>query len=272
MLKRIITAVLMIAVLLPVMYFSGGYIFEIAVAFLSVVAVYELLECTQLTKEYAVCIPLFLYAVAMPLYVGISYRYVYNLTVLVIFVIFSVSVFSKGKCSIEKLASLSAFVVYVVSSFTALIILRRGEFGEYIIWLVIIGACVTDTAAYFTGFVCGKHKLIPDVSPKKTVEGAVGGIVFCTAAYIIYGLWVEKTFPVKADILFLGIAGFIVSIVSQLGDLVASKIKRHYNIKDFGKIFPGHGGVLDRFDSIIAVAAFLLVITSCSDVIPLFKL
>ena len=270
MLTRIVTAVVLLAVFLPIMYFSGTYVFDIAAALLSVTAVYELVGCVGMRRDYAVCIPLYVYALAMPLYVEVSYKYEYHLTVLVIFALFTVAVFSKGRYSIEKTSALTAFSVYAVSSFTALIILRRGEFGHYIIWLVFIGAWVTDTAAYFVGRFFGKHKLIPDVSPKKTVEGSVGGIVFCTAAYVLYGFLMEKFFDVNANLAALAVAGVIVSIVSQLGDLAASKIKRHYDIKDFGKILPGHGGIMDRFDSILAVAAFLLIITSRPDLIALF--
>ena len=270
MLKRIITAIVLIAVFLPIMYFSDTYVFDIAAALLSVTAVHGLAGCTGMKKGYSVLIPVYAYALAMPLYVEISYKYSYNLTILLIFVLFGVTVFSKGKYDIEKTSALAAFSVYAVSSFTALIILRRGEFGEYIIWLVFIGAWVTDTAAYFVGRFFGKHKLIPDVSPKKTVEGSVGGTVVCIAAYILYGLLISRFFDVNANLVALGVAGFISSVVSQIGDLAASKIKRHYNIKDFGTVLPGHGGIMDRFDSILAVAIFLLIITSRPDIIALF--
>ena len=106
----------------------------------------------------------------------------------------------------------------------------------------------------------GKHKLIPDVSPKKTVEGSIGGIVFCALGYIIYGLLVSKFFEVEMNIIALAVFGVLVSVISQVGDLAASLIKREYGVKDYGRLFPGHGGVLDRFDSVIAVASALMVL------------
>ena len=135
--------------------------------------------------------------------------------------------------------------------------------GEYLYLLAFLGAWVTDVFAYFTGVLLGKHKLIPDVSPKKTVEGAIGGVVFCTLSFVGFGLlynhfWAadgEKTIPLVA----MAIVGFLVSIVSQVGDLSLSLLKRKYGIKDFGKIFPGHGGVMDRFDSVLAVSVMLTV-------------
>ena len=112
---------------------------------------------------------------------------------------------------------------------------------------------MTDIFAYFTGMLIGKHKLIPEVSPKKTVEGSIGGIAFCTLAFIAYAYIVKIFFNTELNVLFLAISAIIVSVISQMGDLIMSLIKREYGIKDYGKLFPGHGGVLDRFDSILAV-------------------
>ena len=114
------------------------------------------------------------------------------------------------------------------------------------------------TNSNFSGFFFGRRKLIPEVSPKKTVEGAIGGTVFCTLSLVIYGI--AKGCSAKAVILLAAI-GLVAAVVSQLGDLSASLIKRHYGIKDYGKLFPGHGGVLDRFDSILSVSVLLYLIT-----------
>ena len=104
----------------------------------------------------------------------------------------------------------------------------------------------------------GKHKLIPDVSPKKTVEGAIGGVVFCVLAMVVFGLVVNNIKSgLRANYLMLIVGGLLASVVSQVGDLCMSVIKRNYGIKDYGKLFPGHGGVLDRFDSVLAVSIVL---------------
>lgn len=271
MLTRILTAVAGLAILLPVMYFSGTYVFDVAIAVVSVIAVYELLSCVGLKKELFVCIPAYIYALALPLYTQVSYKYIFNLSILLVMAMMFVAVTARGRYSIEKLSALAAFLIYEVSSFTSLILLRRMERGEYIIWLVFMGAWVTDTAAYFVGRFLGKHKLIPDVSPKKTVEGAVGGTVFCTVAFVVYGILVHKFASVEVNLVFLAAAGFVASIVSQLGDLAMSKLKRTYGIKDFGSLLPGHGGVLDRFDSVLAVSPVLMIIASRSDILYLFR-
>ena len=107
----------------------------------------------------------------------------------------------------------------------------------------------------------GKHKLIPSVSPKKTVEGSLGGILFCIMGCVVYGYAVKSISGGAAEfhVVFLALLGLIISVVSQVGDLIFSLIKRRYDIKDYGFIFPGHGGVLDRFDSVIATAPLILI-------------
>jgi phosphatidate cytidylyltransferase len=114
--------------------------------------------------------------------------------------------------------------------------------------------------AYFSGMLFGKHKLCPKISPKKTIEGAVGGILLCTLTFIGYGFILNNFLDANTNVITYAILGFFASVVSQLGDLIMSAIKRKHDVKDYGRIFPGHGGVLDRFDSVIAVAPVLYLI------------
>lgn len=134
---------------------------------------------------------------------------------------------------------------YVSFSLSHLILISDLD-DNFFIWYPFIIAFVTDTFAYFTGKMIGKTKLIPHVSPNKTVEGSLGGIIACLIVSFTYAHYIEPDFQFLA--IFMA---FIGSILSQMGDLIASKIKRIFDIKDFGKIMPGHGGVLDRFDSLI---------------------
>ena len=131
--------------------------------------------------------------------------------------------------------------------------------GQYIYLLVFLAAWITDTFAYFTGFFFGKHKLCPNISPKKTVEGAVGGVVFCIISFLVYGIVVSGMFKIQPNYVGLAVVGLVMSVLAQVGDLLASVIKRTYGVKDYGRVFPGHGGVLDRFDSVLLLAPFLLV-------------
>ena len=110
------------------------------------------------------------------------------------------------------------------------------------------------------GRAIGRHKLIPEVSPKKTVEGSIGGTFFCVLSFVAFGLVVDTFFNMNANLIFLAISGAFVAVVAQMGDLIMSLIKREYGIKDYGKLFPGHGGVLDRFDSILSVSLMLAIL------------
>ena len=126
--------------------------------------------------------------------------------------------------------------------------------GRFLVWYIIFGACFTDIFAYFIGSKFGKHKLCPDISPKKSVEGAVAGVIGCIIVLIIYTLVLNNYFGFDINYISIVILSVIVSVFGQLGDLVASSIKRSTGIKDFGSFLPGHGGVLDRIDSLLFVA------------------
>jgi phosphatidate cytidylyltransferase len=134
---------------------------------------------------------------------------------------------------------------------------REARGGEYYWYFIFIGAWATDIFAYFSGMLFGKHKLIPAVSPKKTVEGAIGGTLFCIIFFVGFGAIINYFTQYNISLITLVIAGLLSALVAQIGDLAMSVIKRTYGIKDYGTIFPGHGGVLDRFDSILAVAVVL---------------
>ena len=269
---RILTAIVAIVILLPVLIFSDTFLLPLALALCSAIAVYEMSACIGLKKAFVLTAPAYLAAVALPFCI----RYFFNqeelrqyaMAIVCVFALycFGVLTFSKGKYKLADVAVWFFVSVYILLGFNAIMILRDYETaGKYVYLLIFIGAWVTDTFAYFCGMLLGKHKLIPEVSPKKTLEGSIGGIVFCVLATLLYGFIVQKIAAVSADYLMLALAGLVVSVISQLGDLCMSVIKRTFGIKDYGKLFPGHGGILDRFDSILAVAVILAVFSSFFD-------
>lgn len=140
--------------------------------------------------------------------------------------------------------------VYVAFLFSFLPAIDSMEGGRFLIWLVFIGSWGADTAAYYAGRMFGKRKLCPEVSPKKTIEGSIGGLIGSAVLCGIYGLIVSKYVPHVAIIHFV-IIGLLTGVAGQFGDLVASSIKRYVGIKDYSNLIPGHGGILDRFDSIL---------------------
>lgn len=143
-------------------------------------------------------------------------------------------------------------LVYVVFFSYHIVLLDTLPVGGIFIWTVVLAAFGSDIMAYFTGYFLGKHKLAPNLSPKKTIEGAVGGVVGAGVLCLVYSLIFAKAFIWQC--LFVGLVG---GAVSQAGDLTASAFKRKMGIKDYGNLIPGHGGIMDRFDSVIFVAPFV---------------
>ena len=148
-------------------------------------------------------------------------------------------------------------IPYFLSSFVRL---NAMELGRYLIVIPMVAAYCSDAFALFAGMAFGKHKLAPELSPKKTVEGAVGGFTAAVVGCLLYGVLMERGFHLQVDYLRFALYGALGSMVSQLGDLSFSYIKRQYGLKDFGNIFPGHGGVLDRFDSVIFSAPLIEIL------------
>lgn len=269
MLTRIITALVAIAVFLPVLYFSHTPVFAVVLSLLSLIAVLEMLRCVGLWRIWSLTVPIGAAAAILPLLpywlsrADAERAMVLAALALMIYA-FAVMTFSKGKIRLEDMSVALTATAYVIACFTALSVLRYGvDEGKYVYLICFIGAWMTDIFAYFTGKLLGKHKLIPDVSPKKTIEGSVGGVVFCVASMLLYGYTISivTNGALTPNYVLLGVSGVAISVVSQIGDLLMSAVKRQYGIKDYGKLFPGHGGVLDRFDSVLAVALVLFLIT-----------
>ncbi len=280
MLKRIITAAVCLAIFIPVLIFSGTaagkIIFISLLAALAVIGVYELAGCIGLRRKWLISIPSYIFTVLIMVFVlylpdkSWMIKVAFATAFLYIFVTFSVSMLSSGNVRMSQTAELVSVSGYIVMGFLCIILTRyatsshidgdvRTIMGNYLYMLIFIGAWATDAGAYFVGVSMGKHKLIPGVSPHKTVEGAIGGVLGCAVGYAIYGAVLSLAFNVKVNWVALMILAVIIAVVDQFGDLIASYIKREQGIKDFGTIFPGHGGVLDRFDSIIAIAPVIYI-------------
>lgn len=286
MLQRIITAVVLIAILLPLLFLSWqcAYIIPALVALMALAAVYELLKCLRsqvdetgtaatAREDFVVSIPAYLIAVGLPLATAfVTSIHAFLLASAAVFTLyllylFAVAVLRQGRMHFAEVAEVFTGVLYITLSFASLSLLRHKTppAGGYLYLLVFFGAWVTDTFAYFTGRFFGKHKLNPVISPKKTVEGSIGGILFCMISFVLFGIVMQFGkwhFTVHYPLLLL--SGLLCSVVSQVGDLITSLIKREHGVKDYGKIFPGHGGVLDRFDSVLAISPVLLILSNLS--------
>ena len=270
MLKRILTSVVGVAILLPVLIFSDTYVFPIAVTIVSLIALYEMFSCIGLKNKNWATLPAYLIGGILPILVKVMHgsghlgNIMLVLIVAYIIYLFSIIIFRNTHYSINEMTLAFMTSVYIIAGFLSIVFLRELYGNIYL--LVFIGAWITDIFAYFSGRFFGKHKLCEAVSPKKTIEGSIGGIIFCSLSFAVFAIITKGFNQHISYYLIYSALGIIVSAISQIGDLSMSLIKRQYKIKDFGKIFPGHGGILDRFDSIIAVALALFIIVSTMNV------
>ena len=285
---RLISAAVALLILIPIVIFSDTVVLPAAVAIVSVMGLFEMFRCCGVHKKALFVIPYYLVAALIPAAVYCSVKGFASLPLEGMFLLllfglviwtYPCAVFSKGSVSVTDASTASLGAIYVIAGLNSILFIRQGmEAGAYLFPLIFLGAWITDSAAYFCGRAFGKHKLIPEVSPKKTVEGSIGGTVFCVLFFFLYALLVEAVIAkgsVDVNYSALLISGLFISIVSQIGDLAMSLLKRHYGIKDFGKIMPGHGGVLDRFDSILAASTVLLICCAVAGILSdaqLFRL
>lgn len=175
------------------------------------------------------------------------------LVFLLIVLVFCLMIFSNGKYNLVDISVTLFGILYVPFLLSFVTLTRNLENGYIYIWLIFMGGWVTDTFAYFTGVTLGRTKILPKVSPKKSLEGSIGGVFGCSAAIMVFGILLGDALGGVPAYHFI-ILGVLCGIISQVGDWAASAIKRFVNIKDYGKVMPGHGGVLDRVDSILFVA------------------
>ena len=267
---RMLTALGMAVIGIPIIIFSKWIVFPIALALLSVVATFEMMRVFGVHKKLVLSLPAYIIAAAMPILAYFDFaRGEGRLNFLLIAVgalfvyliyLFFVAVFMRGELKYSVVSEIFTASLYVISSFTAISVMRYMTGGIWFLVMLLVAAWGSDTFAYFTGMLFGKHKLIPEISPKKTIEGSVGGIVCATLLMTLFGFLVGTFTSLTPNYLVLVLSGLILSAASQVGDLIASLIKRENGIKDYGRVFPGHGGVMDRFDSVLSIATALMII------------
>lgn len=255
---RILTAVIGVPIIILILL-SPEPVITLVVMAASCIGLYEYYRAVGLMQHRDVCIMGYLAAIVISMGAGYSTSISLVLVYIYVVALFIMMLLSHSRVTVRDLALLLFGLIYIPYFLSHIGYIRSMDYGRFYIWLVFIGAFLTDTSAYFVGCLLGKHKLCPRISPKKTIEGAIGGVVGCGISFVLYGVIVNMFFAKYLggghfDLSRLFVLGLITSVVSQIGDLAASAIKRQYDIKDFGSCLPGHGGILDRCDSIILVA------------------
>lgn len=254
------------AIVLFVVLFSGEIIFNIAVGIISLIAIYELLKACGIQDKKPLFIAGLIADLAITLTMVLGFNPLYTICIF-IGVLFILLMTNREKNMYEDICKTLFSTMYVSLFMGHLILIRALDKGVYLVWIVILCAFLTDIFAYFGGSLFGKTKLCPKLSPKKTVEGAISGVAGSLLGMLVYGYILKSAFGFSLDFIELAVVAVITSVVSQLGDLSASSIKRQYGIKDYGNIMPGHGGAMDRFDSIMFAAPFVYFILTVLPVI-----
>ncbi|WP_250278624.1 phosphatidate cytidylyltransferase [[Clostridium] colinum] len=267
MLVRIISSVVLFPILFALVYY-GGLPLKIGTIFVSIIGMYEFYKaiCKKIIPIHYLG---FIFALIYLLILDTPFFQISDLisgTFLLLSLIFMV--FNYKKISIFDVSLTFFGFCYIPLMFSTVYLIRELDYGNYTVWLPFICAWACDTGAYFVGITMGKHKLTPGLSPKKTIEGAIGGVLFSALFCGIYGFFIanknveiehifNNNYTLIISFVLLGIIG---AIFAQFGDLTASATKRRFNIKDYGKIIPGHGGILDRFDSVIFTAGICYIV------------
>ena len=252
MLVRTIVGAALVPIMLLILFVCPDWALPCLYALLAAVAQYELLKTTGIVKNRLVLSLCATTATIIPFAVYFAWPAA-SLTALLLALTIALFVIAMntGKTIGFGAIAASLFSAFLVPWFLSqAVAIRMSEHGIYLIVLPFLAAWMSDTGAYFTGSFLGKHKLCPNISPKKSVEGAIGGVFGSLLGGTVYAIVMTAAFDFAVNYLTLAVICAVGSVVGQFGDLIFSYIKREYGIKDYGKLFPGHGGVLDRFDSI----------------------
>lgn len=259
---RIISAAVAIA-LLAVIVYLGGQAIGTAVFVIALIGMFEFYRALEkggykpvYAAGYISCLPLLYIAFSGVLQNAAGAAALLSTLAagafFLLIILFGLLIFSNGKYTVSDISVTLFGIIYVSFLFSFISITRNMENGYLNIWLIFIGAWATDIFAYFTGVSFGKTKILPKISPHKSLEGSIGGVAGCIIVMAAFGLYFQTAFDVP--LYHFAILGVLCGMVSQVGDWAASAVKRAMGIKDYGRIMPGHGGVLDRLDSAMFVA------------------
>ena len=252
---RLRSSIILMAVTILMMVLGGLPLF-LAVGAISIIGLFELYRVVGFEKTgLAICGYVLAALYEVLVWFGLAGDYMGQYAMGTLIVLLAVYVLTFPKYDAPKVVTAFFGIFYVVVTLSCIYLIRCLEGGQYLVWLVFICAWGCDTLAYCTGMLIGKHKMTPELSPKKTVEGGIGGVVGAALLGAVFALIFRDKLTVFEDpVLSLAVMGAAGGLISMIGDLAASAFKRNYGIKDYGTLIPGHGGIMDRFDSIIVTA------------------
>ncbi|MFD3156555.1 phosphatidate cytidylyltransferase [Haloimpatiens sp. FM7330] len=248
--KRYIGALFLAPLL--IFLFIGGMPLKILTVVLSLLGLYEFFKVVKQGKIKP--FSFLAYALTLVYYFLLKTQINYDIftlgLILITLLMLCIPIINIEYTFIDVAVTILGFI-YVSVFFSFIVLVNNKTYGNYLIWFIFLSSWLCDTSAYYAGRLLGKRKLCPKVSPKKTIEGSIGGMIGSILACTVYGQILVSKNILNIDIYHFVILGAICGILCQFGDLVASSIKRYVGVKDYSNLIPGHGGILDRFDSIL---------------------
>lgn len=258
---RLISGILLVIAALALII-TGNHILLGGLCVISLIGMYELYRVFKIEK---IGLGIAGYLAMILYYVNLEFQIIQEPMVFVmgmLIVLMSIYVLSYPKYRTEQVLAAFMGIFYVGVMLSCVYQTRMLDNGAYLVWLIFLCSWGCDTCAYCVGMLIGKHKMAPRLSPKKSIEGAVGGVVGAALLTLIYGMVLKDRMQITNGYVFVMVgicaAG---ALISMIGDLAASAIKRNYEIKDYGTLIPGHGGILDRFDSVIFTAPIIFYLS-----------
>lgn len=264
--KRITSAVLGFPLVVIILTFGNKYIVDIFLALVAMLGMQEYFNAVEKESKpirwigYVSCLLIALVHIVPDFgKIQISSEMLMIILPVIMLILFLHVIISNMKTNFKDIAYTLFGMIYVIGCITFLALLRGMDNGRILVWYAIISAWGTDIFAYTIGKRFGKHKF-SEVSPKKSIEGCIAGIIGAVVIAILYTFVINKIFSLQYSYLFITITTAILSIIGQIGDFAASSIKRYVDVKDYSNLIPGHGGMLDRIDSLMFLAPFAYIL------------
>ena len=263
--KRVTSALLGFPLVVIILTFGNKYIVDIFLAVIAMLGMQEYFNAISKDSKpvrwlgYLLCI-FIAFIHIIPVYMQIS-RVIMMAIPTILLILFAQVILTNMKTNFKDIAYTLFGIAYIIGCISFIALLRGLENGRILVWYAIISAWGTDTFAYLIGKKFGKHKL-SKISPKKSIEGAVAGTIGATVIALVYTLVMNNVYNLEYSYILILIITVILSIIGQIGDFAASTIKRYVNVKDYSNLIPGHGGMLDRIDSLMFLAPFAYIIFS----------
>lgn len=261
---RLLSGICLVIIAL-VTIISGGPILWAVVTSISLIGMRELYRIFHIENKilgicgylFGILFDIMIFSLDKGWLLGEPHHWFMGLFMAFVICLMAIMVFSYPKYHTDQLLAVFFGVFYVTVMLSYIYQIRILPGGAFTVWLVFICSWGCDTCAYCVGILIGKHKMAPKLSPKKSVEGGIGGIAGAALIGVLYALAINHWGNAGVEVMSFAVIGAVGGAISQVGDLGASAIKRNYDIKDYGKLIPGHGGILDRFDSVIFTAPII---------------